>query len=101
MPALDVVLRRLIQRIRDALPGHTTASRLMAHPPTWRNAPPDQRAAAYVHYHQTRQQLRQIHIQQKIAPKIVTLLFRIVTSEPGRFVGVVAVLGALYLLLKP
>jgi len=101
MPALDVVLRRLIQRIRDALPGshhglapHGASADLAQRPARpagcrLRPLPPDPPAAPAD------------DIQQKIAPKIVTLLFRIVTSGPGRFAGVVAVLGALYLLLKP
>ena len=40
MPALDVVLRRVIRRLRDALPGPTTASRLKPDPSSWRNAAP-------------------------------------------------------------
>ena len=72
---LDILLRRAWLRIKDALPGSTTASRLARRPGTWRNAPPDQRAAAYAQYMQTQQQLRQLHVGQKIAPKIIDLLF--------------------------
>ena len=101
MPALDVVLRRVVQRIRDALPGHTTASRLKPDPSAWRNAPPPQRAAAYVQYRQTLEQLRQIHIRQKLAPKLVDLLFALICSEIGAFIGFIALLGVIALLLSP
>ena len=92
MPALDVVLRRVFQRIRNALPGHTTASRLKPDPASWQNAPPRQRAAAYVQFYQTQQQLRQIHVAQKLAPRIVNFLFAMITSEAGQIIGFIALL---------
>ena len=82
-----------------ALPGPTTASRLKPDPSSWRNAPPQQQAAAYVHYYQTLQQLRQIHVSQKIAPRIVNLLFAILTSEAGVLIGLLAAAYILSLVL--
>src|SRR5262245_34824075 len=101
MPALDVVVRRPFRRIRGALPGPTTASRLKPDPASWRNAPPDQRAAAYVQFQQTLDQLRRIHVAQKIAPKIVDLLFKIVISKAGIAIAFVVALCLLALLLMP
>lgn len=75
MPPIDILLRRLLRRIRDALPGSTTASRLKPDPSSWRNVPPPQRAGAYVHFRQTQTQLQQLHIGQKIIPKIIELAF--------------------------
>lgn len=72
---LDILLRRAFRSIKDSLPGSTTASRLARRPGAWRQAPPHQRASSYAQHMQTQQQLRQIHIGQKIAPKIVDLLF--------------------------
>jgi hypothetical protein len=101
MPAPDVLLRRVLRTIRNALPGPTTASRLKPDPASWRNAPPDQRAAAYVQYQQTLEQLRRIHVAQKIAPRIVDLLFKIVTSKAGIDVAFVVALCLIALLLMP
>jgi len=101
MPAIDIALRRLWRRIRDALPGPTAASRLKPDPGSWRNAPPQQRAAAYVQYHQTLQQLRQIHVGQKIAPKIVNLLFAALCSKAGLETAFILALLVLLLLLIP
>jgi hypothetical protein len=75
MLPIDVVLRRLLRRVRDALPGNTTASRLKPDPSSWRNVPPQQRAGAYVQFRQTQSQLRQLHIGEKIIPKIIELIF--------------------------
>jgi hypothetical protein len=75
MASLDVVVRRMWRTIRDALPGHTTASRLMRQQGNWKQVPPQQRAAAYAQFLQTQRQLHQHHIQLKIMPKIVDLLF--------------------------
>ncbi len=92
MTTPGVIARRLRRRIRDALPGATTASRLKPDPNSWRSAPAAQRAAAYAQYCQTLQQLRQIHVQQKIAPKIVNLLFALAASEFGWGLGIVLLL---------
>ena len=97
MTAFAVFLRRL----RNALPGHTTASRLRRDISSWRSAPPSQRGAAFVQHHQTLRQLRQIHLQQKIAPKIVDLLFRFLTSRLGIFSALVLVGLIGLLVLKP
>jgi hypothetical protein len=75
MLQIDLALRRLLRRIKEALPGPTTASRLMRRPPGWRNVPLHQRAAAYAQFMHTQQQLRTIHVGQKIAPKIINILF--------------------------
>jgi N-dimethylarginine dimethylaminohydrolase len=75
MASLDVVVRRMWRAIRDALPGPTTASRLMRQPGHWRQAPPQQRAAAYAQHLQTQQVLHQHHIGVKILPKLIQLLF--------------------------
>jgi len=101
MPAIDVALRRLWRRIRDALPGPTAASRLRPDPASWRNAPPQQRAAAYVQYYQTLQQLRQIHVGQKIAPRIVNLLFAAICSKLGLQIALILAILVLVLLLNP
>jgi len=100
MPPIDIAFHRLLRRIRDALPGPTTASRLKPDPNSWRNAPPPQRAAAYVQFHQTLQQLRQIHVGQKIAPKIINLLFAAVCSELGLKIAFVLALCILVLILN-
>ena len=97
MSAFAVFLRRL----RNALPGHTTASRLRRDLSSWRSAPPPQRGAAYVQYRQTMHQLRQIHLQQKIAPKLVDLLFRLVSSRLGLFSALVLIGLIAVLVLKP
>ena len=83
MSLADVLIRRVFRRLKDALPGHTTASRLLRQSGQWRRLPPDQRGAAYVQFYRTRQELRSIHVEQKIAPKIVYVLFEIVFSEGG------------------
>jgi hypothetical protein len=101
MPAPDILLRRVLRTIRDALPGPTTASRLKPDPSSWRNAPPDQRAAAYVQYQQTLEQLRRIHVAQKIAPKIVDLLFMFVTSRIGILIAFVVALCLIAFLIMP
>jgi hypothetical protein len=98
---IDLLIQQLLHRIRDALPGHTTASRLMRDSGSWRNLPPHQRAAAYVQHVQTQRQLRQLHIELKIAPKIVNVLFKIVFSEPGCAIGLIVAICTLYLILNP
>jgi hypothetical protein len=97
--SFDVVLRRIGRAIRDALPGHTAASRLMRQPGQWRQAPLHQRAAAYAQFLQTRQQLHQHHIRLKIAPKIVDLLFKglkHVLAEPLGQLLLICALAALF-----
>ena len=101
MVHIDVLFRRAARRIRDALPGHTTASRLLSRPGEWRHLPPAQRAAAYVQYYRTKQQLRQIHIEQKIAPKVVHFLFEIAFSEGGMLIALIVAICALILLFGP
>ncbi len=90
---LDIALRRVFRRIKDSLPGPSTASRLARRPGAWRHAPPHQRAASYAQHMQTLQQLRQLHVGQKIAPKIVDLLFA------GLRVFIKSPLGELLLLM--
>jgi hypothetical protein len=75
MFSLDIALRRMWRAIRDALPGPTTASRLMRDSGQWQHLPPDQRAGAYAQFVQTQRQLHQHHIQLKLLPKIINLLF--------------------------
>jgi MoxR-like ATPase len=75
MFSLDLALRRFFRAVRNALPGATTASRLAQKDGNWRQQPPAQRASAYAQFLHTQQQLRQMHVGQKIAPKIVDLLF--------------------------
>jgi hypothetical protein len=75
MPAIDIVFRRALRRLRDALPGPTMASRLARQSGAWRNLPPHQRAAAYAQLLQTQKQLRQHHLQLKILPKLIDVLF--------------------------
>ena len=101
MVHIDVLLRRAAHRFRDALPGHTTASRLLRQSDAWRHAPPQQRASAYVQFYQTRQQLMQIHIEQKLAPKLVHFLFEIVFSEAGIVIALIAGICALVLIFGP
>jgi hypothetical protein len=101
MTPIDIALAHLLRRIRDALPGPTTASRLKPDPNSWRNAPPEQRGAAYVQFYRTRQELRRIHIEQKIAPKIVHFLFEVACSELGLTIALVVGLCVLVLLLNP
>ena len=101
MPPIDVALARLLRRIRNALPGPTTASRLKPDPSSWRNAPPQQRGAAYVQFYRTQQQLRQIHVGQKIAPKIIKLLFAAICSELGLKIAFVLAICVLLLILSP
>jgi len=81
MVALDIALRRIFRRLRDTLPGATTASRLKPDPAAWRNAPPQQRAGAYVHYRQTQAQLRQLHIADKVIPKLIGFAFMAVRAS--------------------
>jgi hypothetical protein len=63
----------------------------------WRHLPPDQRGAAYVQFHRTRQELRRIHIEMKIAPKIVNLLFKGICSELGLKIAWIVALCVLVL----
>jgi hypothetical protein len=98
----DILIQRALRRIHDALPGRTTASRLMRRQSSqWKNLPPHQRAAAYVQFMQTKQQLRQLHIDQKIAPKIINLLFKAACSELGITLAWIVGLCALFLLFAP
>jgi hypothetical protein len=89
---LDALFLRLLAWLRNALPGHTTASRLMRQSGHWRNLPPHQRAAAYAQHMQTLRQLRQFHIEQKILPKLIDLLYR------GLIAHLQAPLGQLFLI---
>jgi hypothetical protein len=99
MASLDVVVRRMWRTIRDALPGHTTASRLMRQAGHWRQVPPQQRAAAYAQYLQTQQVLHQHHIGLKILPKLIQLLFiglkHHLAAPLGQLV-LIAILAALF-----
>lgn len=100
MSTIDVLLRRVLRRIKDALPGHTVASRLRKQSATWRHLPPAQRAAAYVQFYRTQQELLRIHIEQKIAPKIVNLLLALICSELGILIGLMVACGVLVLLFQ-
>jgi hypothetical protein len=95
---LDILFRRAARRIRDALPGHTTASRLLRQSAQWRHLPPQQRGAGYVQFHRTQQQLQQIHIEQKLVPKIIDLLFKAMCSHLGMQIAVIAAICALFLI---
>jgi MoxR-like ATPase len=75
MFSFEIALRRMFRTFRNALPGPTTASRLMRQSGHWRHLPPHQRAAAYAQFVQTQQQLHQHHVRQKIVPKLIDLLF--------------------------
>ena len=82
MLTLDILFRRVVTAIRTALPGASTASRLRRRlNASWRKVPPSQQPSAYAQHMQTRQQLWQIHLSQKVAPKIIDWLHAAVTSE--------------------
>lgn len=95
MTSIDIVLRRAMRRLREALPGPTTASRLARQAGHWRNLPPHQRAAAYAQFVHVQQQLRQHHLQMKIAPKIIHVLFLGLKSHLQSPIGGLIVLIAL------
>lgn len=97
---LDILFRRAVRRIRGALPGHTTASRLLRQSAHWRHLPPQQRGTGYVQFHRTQQQLRQIHLEQKLLPKFIDLLFKAVCSHLGMQIAVITALCALFLLFR-
>ena len=99
MLQFDAVLRRILRRIRETLPGPTTASRLMRQSNSWRNVPLHQRPAAYAQFMHTQHQLKMLHIGQKIAPKIVDLLFKGLRSHlaaPGGQLLMIYVIGWLF-----
>lgn len=101
MASFDILIQRFIRRFKDALPGSTTASRLMRPSSRWRHLPPEQRAAAYVQFHRTQQELKRIHIEQKLSPKLVNFLFEIVFSEAGLLIGLVVLLSVAFLIVNP
>ena len=95
MASIDIFLRRAMRRLREALPGPTTASRLARQAAHWRNLPPHQRAAAYAQSVHIQQQLRLHHLQLKILPKIIHVLFLGLKSH------LQAPLGQLILIVRP
>jgi hypothetical protein len=97
--SLDVLLRRARRRFREALPGASQASRLAARTPSWRQAPPAQQAAAYAQHVHTRAQLQQIHYEQKIAPKLIRLLFRAFAWWLGTAPGALGLLAIIIYVL--
>ena len=101
MVAIDGLVRRALRRIKDALPGHTTASRLLRQSQPWRQLPPNQRGAAFVQFYRTRQELLRIHRELKIAPKIIDFLFRMAITQAGLAIGALVALIAITLLLNP
>lgn len=76
MQNLDLFLRRCSRRLREVLPGQTNASRLAKRGGHWRHLPPHQQAAAYAQFLQAQRQLREFHLQSKILPKLIDVVFR-------------------------